>query len=154
MKHSIIFLFSLFVLVSCSSDDEGSDSISDQVLTGTLQGESFTFVAGKAFETETSAGELAYSLNLTNVAAVCDDFVGDFDLRISVTVPQEVGVFTDINIVDQNGNDTPFNNLGETVEITSLTSTSIAGKMKLSRSNSEIAEESIFEGTFTLPICQ
>ncbi|WP_157486459.1 hypothetical protein [Maribacter forsetii] len=142
-------------LVSCSNDeDSGEIGISDQPLTGILQGESFTFVDGKSFDTITFDDEEALNINLTNVSATCEDFIGDFDLRISFTVPVGVGVYTDINIVDIKNDETPFNNLDRTVEITSLTETEVSGKLKLERNSNDIAEGSSFEGSFTVPICQ
>lgn len=156
MKKTLVFGLLSLVLWSCSSDDadySANETIKDQVLTGTVQGKSFTFQGGKAFGTTTFSDEEGLSLNLTNVAANCDDAVFDFVLSISAVVPNKVGVYNDINIVDQDGDDLPFNNLDKTVEITAVSETEISGKMKLSRPESSIAEESNFEGTFTLPIC-
>lgn len=145
--------------VSCSkSDDGGGDGISDQTLTGSVEGKAFTFVGGKAFETTNFNEETVISLNLTNVAANCDDFISDFVLRISADVPNAIGVYSDINIADRDSNDgdggISFNNNGETVEITAISATKISGKMRISRPASVIAPESVFEGTFTLPLCQ
>lgn len=155
MKKLLFLVVVGLLCIGCSKDDDtSSDSIKNQNLTGIVQGKAFTFVGGKAFETTTFDDEPGLSLNLTNVSANCDDAVFDFELRISAIVPSQIGVYTNINIVDQDGNDVPFNNLDETVEITALSSTEISGKMKVSRSESSIAEETIFEGTFTLPICE
>lgn len=143
------------MFIGCSKDDDNAtESIKNQNLTGTVQSKAFTFIGGKAFETTTFDDEPGLSLNLTNVAADCTDAVFDFDLRISAVVPNKIGVYNNINIVDQDGNDVPFNNLDETVEITALSSTEVSGKMKVSRAESSIAEESVFEGTFTLLICE
>lgn len=153
-KILLLFLLSIFI-IGCSKDDENdSGDIKDQVLTGIVQGKPFIFKGGKAFGTTTFDDEPGISLNLTNVTANCDAAVFDFELRINAVVPRKVGVFNDINIVDQDGDDLPFNNLDKTVEITSLSATEISGKMKLNRPETSIAEESVFEGAFTLTICE
>ncbi|MBD0778078.1 hypothetical protein HPE56_09760 [Maribacter sp. ANRC-HE7] len=155
MKKIVLLLLLTVVGLGCSSDEENdSEGIKDQVLTGTVQGKPFTFKGGKAFNTTTFDDEPGISLNLTNVLADCDDSIFDFELRIGAVVPNRVGVFKDINIVDQDGDDIPFNNIDNTVEIIALSATEITGKMKLNRSASSIAEESIFEGSFILPICE
>lgn len=155
MKKIVLFLLLTVVVLGCSKDDENdSESIKDEVLTGTVQGKPFTFKGGKAFNTTTFDDEPGISLNITNVVADCYDSVLDFELRISAVVPNRVGVFNDINIVDQDGDDMPFNNLDSTVEIMALSATEISGKMKLDRVASSIAEESVFEGSFTLSICE
>ena len=153
-KILVLFLLSI-IIIGCSKDGESdSGDIKDQVLTGIVQGKPFTFKGGKSFGTTTFDDEPGISLNLTNVTANCDAAVFDFELRINAVVPNKVGVFNDINIVDQDGDDIPFNNLDKTVEITSLSATEVSGKMKLNRPETSIAEESVFEGTFTLTICE
>ncbi|WP_194765845.1 hypothetical protein [Tamlana sp. I1] len=154
MKFPLLACFVLVLLFNCSSSDDSSSgsSISNQNLTGTVEGESFTFVAGKAFETSFNNEDL-YSVNLTNEVVGCEDYVLDYGLKISATVPKSVGVYNDINIVTQNGNNTPVNNLNRTVEITAVSDTEISGKMKLNKEESPVSEESIFEGAFTVAIC-
>ena len=134
------------------SSDEIDGNISNQNLIGTVLGQDFTFVDGIAFET-TFGDEVLISVNLTNVGTTCDDSVLDFVLSVRAQVLNQIGVYNDINIVEQNDNGTPFNNLNQTVEITSIRNTEISGKMKIDRSSSDIAAGSSFEGTFTLPIC-
>ncbi|MBD1259397.1 hypothetical protein HZY62_02260 [Maribacter polysiphoniae] len=155
MKKIVLLLLLTAVTLGCSKDnDNDSEGIKDEVLTGTVQGKPFTFKGGKAFNTTTFDDEPGISLNITNVIADCDDSIFDFELRISAVVPNRVGVFKDINIVDQDGDDIPFNNIDNTVEIIALSATEVKGKMKLNRAASSIAEESVFEGSFTLPICE
>ena len=155
MKKIVFLILLSIVILGCSKDNESdSEGIKDQVLTGIVQGKPFTFKGGKAISTTTYDDEPGISLNITNVIANCDDAVFDFELRISAVVPNKLGVFNDINIVDQDGDDIPFNNLDNTVEITALSATEVSGKMKLNRAESSIAEKSDFEGTFTLTICE
>ena len=159
MNKFFIFFTALVICTSCSSDDEndndgGEEVVSDAPLTGTLQGEAFTVAGGIAFDTSTFDDEPAISINLTNVAAGCDDDLFDFGLRISAIVPNAVGVYTNINIVDQAGDGSPFNNPDQTVEITALSNTEISGRLSLSRETSNVEEGSNFEGTFTIPVCQ
>jgi len=153
-----LFIISLFIVTifSCSKSDDESISIKDQILTGTVEGKPFTFVAGKAFYDISFDDEEQVSINLTNVVVDCDDYVGDYILSIRARVPRQVGVFDDINIVtlDKGGDGIPFNNLNETVEITSLSETEISGNMKLRNEASSISPESIFEGSFTMSLCQ
>jgi len=150
MKKFGLICFVLLSIYSCSKD-EGRE-VKDKVLTGTVEGKAFTFKGGKAFITIFNNQEKV-SVNLTNVAADCSSNVFDFELEIRTIVPREIGVFTTINIATQDGNNTPFNHLNQTVEITALSDTQISGKMKLYKKESSLAGESIFEGTFTIPLC-
>jgi hypothetical protein len=59
----------------------------------------------------------------------------------------------DVNIVTQDGDNTPFNSLQQSIEITVISETEISGKMSLNKMESTIGPESIFEGSFTIPIC-
>ncbi len=153
MKKLFWSLVVLITFVSCSSDNDDSSSISNQILTGTVEGQAFTFMGGQAFfRSSTSTEEI--TIYLTNEDLGCETDIFDYELTISATVPNMVGVYTDINIVTQDGNNTPFNSLGETVEITSVSATEISGKMKLNKEGSEMFAESIFEGSFTVSICE
>lgn len=144
-----------FTVMSCSSDkdDSSAGDISNQTLTGTVEGKAFTVKGGQAYYRSSSNTE-EITINLTNVVVGCETSTFEYVLRISADVPNEVGVHTDINIVTQDGNETPFNSLGETVEITAVSATEISGKMKLNKKGSETFAESIFEGAFTIPICE
>lgn len=146
-KIFLIATIALFVF-SCSKDDD--EKTTNKILTGTVEGKAFTFKGGKALYRDSNDTE-NITLYLTNEVADCSDSV--LDLRIIADVPSSVGSYNEINIVTVDGLGTPFNNIGESVEITAVTETSISGKMTLNHSQSSVSEESIFEGTFTLPIC-
>ncbi|MBO0590328.1 hypothetical protein I2486_02815 [Cellulophaga sp. E16_2] len=156
MKKLFWSLILAFTVMSCSSDkdDSSADTISDQTLTGTVEGKAFTVQGGKAFfRSSTSTEEI--TIYLTNENFGCDSDIFDYTLTINASVPNMVGVYTDVNIVTQDGNNTPFNNLTETiVEITAVSDTEISGKMKLNKEGSEAFPESIFEGAFTVSICE
>lgn len=154
MKRFILICFTALSITSCSKDDNNDSGIKNQILTGTVEGEPFTFKGGKAFLTGSLIKDVEQvSINLTNFEANCDTDIFDFELEISAWIPREVGVHTGINIVTQDGSNIPFNNDKQTVEITSISDTEISGKMKLNKSGSDLFEESIFEGTFTIPLC-
>lgn len=155
MKHFFLICLTFFSLLSCSSDDDNDDSssISDQNLSGTVEGNSFTFKGGQAYFRSSSSTE-EITINLTNEPFGCETSTFDYGLKISADVPNEVGVYTDVNIVTQDGNNTPFNSIGETVEITAVSATEISGKMKLNKEGSSMFAESIFEGSFTISICE
>ncbi len=155
MKKVFLVLSFFIIFYSCSSSDDnnGGGDVKDQVLTGTVEGKPFTYKGGQAFYTTLGDEELI-SINLTNESADCSSDIFNFGLRISAWVPRNVGVFSDITIVTQDGNNTPFNHLGETVEITALSDTEVSGKIKLNDPASGIFPENIFEGTFTMPLCE
>ena len=140
--------------ISCSKDAvDSASTISNQPLTGIVEGKAFTVNGGQAFFRSSSSAE-EITIYLTNDDFGCETSIFDYNLIISATVPNMVGVYTDINIVTQDGNNTPFNSLGETVEITAVSATEISGKMKLTKESSAISAASIFEGSFTVPICE
>ncbi len=155
MKKFFAICFISLSVLSCSTDstDDDSSSVSDEVLTGTVEGQAFTFEGGMAFSSTNFSDEEVYVLNLTNEEVGCEKNLFDYGLRISVTVLKEVGVQNEVNIVTQDGDNTPFNSLQESIEITMISDTEISGKMSLNKSESTISPESIFEGTFTIPIC-
>ncbi|WP_158974134.1 hypothetical protein [Cellulophaga sp. L1A9] len=156
MKKLFWSLILAVTFMSCSSDkdDSSSSSISDQALVGTVEGEAFTVQGGKAFfRSSTSTEEI--TIYLTNENFGCESDIFDYNLTINTTVPNMVGIYTDVNIVTQDGNNTPFNHLAETiVEITAVSDTEISGKMKLNKEGTEAFPESIFEGAFTVSICE
>ncbi|GAB1857530.1 hypothetical protein MHTCC0001_23660 [Flavobacteriaceae bacterium MHTCC 0001] len=157
MKKILLVLSIALTVFNCSSSDEDNSggAISDQILTGTVEGRAFTFKGGKAFITTNFEDEEAISLNLTNVEVGCETFVGDYDLSISAIVPNQVGMHQDINIVTHQDGESPFNHLGQVLEITAISNTEVSGKMRLNfPSNDDFFKESIFEGTFTLTICE
>jgi|GEM_PF-3723569 len=155
MKNFFLGCLLIVAFVSCSSDDDGDGGVNvkDQLVTGTVQSRPFTFVGGKAFLTTNFNQEEAVSVNLTNVTANCDSSIFDYDLSISVIVPNKIGVFTEVNVVTNDDDSVPSNHLNETVEITAISATEITGKIKLNDPASGVFKENIFEGTFTLPIC-
>jgi hypothetical protein len=155
MKKLFWSLILAITVVSCSSDkdDSSTDAISNQALTGTVEGKVFTVQGGKAFfRSSTSREEI--TIYLTNEEFGCESDIFDYNLTINATVPNRVGIYSDINIVTQDGANSPFNSLGETVEITAVSETEISGKMKLNKESSEAFAESVFEGTFTVSICE
>ncbi|XMO87162.1 hypothetical protein AAFN75_02505 [Algibacter sp. AS12] len=155
MNKFFLGCFLAFSFFSCSSDDGNDSGVKNEILTGTVEGKPFTFVGGKAFDTSFN-NETLLSVNLTNERADCSSTIFDYGLSISVDVPKAVGTYNDVNIVtkDNDSQDPPFNSIGQTVEITAISATEISGKMKLNREASTIAEASIFEGTFTVPVCE
>ena len=156
MKKLFVFFTALSLLSSCSRDDGNTGEVpTNQILSGTVQGELFTFAGGLAFETVSLEEQEVLSINLTNTEAGCEESIFDFELRISATVPADVGVYEDVNITDRNGrNRTPFNNLNQTVEITAISDTEVSGILSLNRETTDLQEGSTFGGTFTVPICE
>ncbi len=138
-----VFVISFFFLASCSSDEDNSSNISDSNLSGTVSGDSFTAIGGKAFD---SGDEV--SINITNVAADCDSFISDYDLYVSTDVPLEEGTYTNANVVFHKEGETPFNYFGGTVIIETITDTSITLKIK-----AESGSDDTVEGTFTVDYC-
>lgn len=137
-----VFVISIF-LASCSSDDDNSSNISGSNLSGTVYGDSFTAVGGKAFD---SGDEI--SINITNVSADCNSSIFDYNLYISTSVLLEEGTYTNTNVVFHKEGETPFNYFGGTVIIEEITETTITVKIK-AESNSE----DTIEGTFTVDYC-
>lgn len=147
------FILAVILMAACSkSSDEG---VSDKALTGTVAGQSFTFKGGKAdYNSESEKEEGLIWLHLTNVVVGCESDVLAYDLSISARVSNIVGEQNYINIITNSDEETPFNSLGNSIEITNVSDTEISGKMKLTLEESTIVKESIFEGSFTLPICE
>ncbi len=131
-------------MISCSDDDNSGDNISNQILQGQVFGNDFTALGGKAFD----SGE-DISVNITNIAADCESSVLDYDLEISTYVRPEVGVYEGINVIFNKDGEPPYNYLGATVEVTSLTDNEITVKIKADSSS-----DKTIEGTFTVPYCQ
>ena len=152
-KYFLVFLM-IVVFVSCSKSEDDDTSIKNQEVTGTVQNEPFTFKGGKAFLTTNFNDEEAISINLTNEIVGCDVYINDYGLSISIIAPLKVGVHKEVNIVTQDGNGIPFNHLDETIEITALSDTEVSGKIKLNNPASGPFKENIFEGTFTVLICE
>ena len=142
-KIALTLLITL--MISCSDDDDNSgDNISNQILQGQVFGNDFTALGGKAFD----SGE-DISVNITNIAADCESSVLDYDLEISTYVRPEVGVYEGINVIFNKDGEPPYNYLGATVEVTSLTDNEITVKIKADSSS-----DKTIEGTFTVPYCQ
>ncbi|WP_158845284.1 hypothetical protein [Algibacter sp. L1A34] len=141
-KIALTLLISL--MISCSDDDNSGDNISNQILQGQVFGNDFTALGGKAFD----SGE-DISVNITNIAADCESSVLDYDLEISTYVRPEVGVYEGINVIFNKDGEPPYNYLGATVEVTSLTDNEITVKIKADSSS-----DKTIEGTFTVPYCQ
>lgn len=155
MKRFFLVLAISVFFLNCSSDDDDGGGVKNQVLTGTVEGESFTFKGGKAFFTTNFEEEEVVSVNLTNVAVGCESFISMYDLYISVRVPKSIGTHKDVNIVTYKNGNPPFNHLEETIEITALSDTEISGKIKLNNpASGDLFKENIFEGTFTVAICE
>lgn len=144
IKITLVLFISL--IVSCSSDDDNinENNIANQTLQGTVFGNDFTALVGKAFD---SGDDI--SVNITNIVADCDSSVLDYDLEISTYVTAEVGVYEGINVVFNKDGETPHNYLSGTVEVTSLTETEITVKIK-----ADSSDNNNIEGSVTVPYCQ
>ena len=149
MKKLIIYIFLITTLVfiasACNSDD-GNDMapVSDEPLTGMVNGYEFSALGGKAFD----SGDNEISINITNIEAGCNSFILDYDLQISVYVPFEIAAHKDLNIAFHSNGATTINNFSSTVVITYISDTQIAGKI---RSKWDI--ENYVEGRFKIPYC-
>ena len=140
-KLFMLIALSIFT-IGCSSDDD-SKSISNQTLQGSVFGESFTAVGGKAY---TSGDDL--SVNITNETADCSSTIFDYDLYVSTYVTPEVGTYNNVNVIFHSGDETPYNYLSGTVEVTAISDTEITVKIL-----AESSSEKTVEGVFTVPIC-
>lgn len=136
-----VFLVSIFI-ASCSNDDSFLN-ISNSNLSGTVSGDSFTAVGGKAFD---SGDEV--SINITNITANCNSSVLDYDLYISTSVPLEKGTYKNTNVVFQKDGETPLNFTNGTVEVVDVTTNTITVKIKASAGS-----EDTIEGRFAVEYC-
>ncbi|TCI93063.1 hypothetical protein [Tenacibaculum sp. M341] len=140
----ITCLFLLVCFVACSDDENVGGTVSNEPLKGSVFGETFVALGGKAFD----SGENV-SINITNeVTAVCSSSVLDYNLYISATVPAKVGVYENTNVSFHKEGETPLNVLQSTVEITSVTDSQIMVKVK---SNS--SSDNVVDGLFTVAYC-
>lgn len=101
MKHASFLLLLcafLFVSVSCSDDDDnptgsGSLEFKDQVLSGKIDGEDFTFVIGRAERATFPEGEYRFELTSVGSSSICDEFFLDGN-QVIFTLPLATGVVT------------------------------------------------------------
>lgn len=154
-KVKVYFLALFFIgLIGCS-EDEGSDddsegdSISNQTIQGTVFETNFIAAGGKAFDTS-FGGVDQVSINITNTDANCDDYISDFDVYISTSVPFEVGTYEEVNVAFWKDGETPLNVLQSTVIIEEITDSRITVKIK---SQASFSEDEV-EGVFTVDYCE
>ncbi|CAH8284659.1 hypothetical protein EV196_101237 [Mariniflexile fucanivorans] len=100
-------------------------------------------MGGKAY---TSGDDL--SVNITNETADCSSTIFDYDLYVSTYVTPEVGTYNNVNVIFHSGDETPYNYLSGTVEVTAISDTEITVKIL-----AESSSEKTVEGVFTVPIC-
>jgi hypothetical protein len=153
LMYSMLLATSL--LFSCSSSDDDNNNNNDGFATtpvsGTVYNTNFTMVGGKA-TSMTSNGVEVFDIYLTETAITCDetDNLGP----LWITVPAAVGTYdfsSGAHIQFQDPNSSDFEGaLDAQIEITSITATTITGKLKGSGFNEG---ENDINGTFTVQYC-
>lgn len=148
-------------LTSCSSDDSndnnnggGNGGNANSPVSGTLYGNSFSLGGSKANMIEMSGVE-SVNVYLTAENLGCET-TGSMDFPIQIITPKEVGVhtigqgvmiyFTDPNSTGTNSSASS----GSTVEVISVTETTITGIVRAS----SITTDNNIIGKFETPICQ
>lgn len=147
LKTAIILLS---ILLSNCSDNKvnivtSTEDITDENLSGTVYGESFTAMGGKAFD----IGDDSVSINITNVSGGCDSLISEYDLYISTTFSLQLGTYKGLNIIFHKDGETSLNFFGTILEVSSFTDTTITVKIKI-----ESGTENNIEGSFTLDYCK
>lgn len=144
-KLSSLAILAIF-FISCSSEtDDSNGAISEQALSGTVQGSTFLATGGKSFVNNNGS----VSIILTNTVADCPTNILDFVYYISTDVPNRIGLHENVIVVFGKENKTPVNVLNSTVEVSEITDTQIIGKIK----SQSVTEENKVEGIFTVNIC-
>ena len=148
MKWFFNLLFISITLLTISCSDNGTvatPTISDALLTGTVFGEDFSALGGKAFD----VGEYV-SINITNEDVSCDSNILNYDIYISSVFILQQGTYQGINIVFHKNGELPLHYLqGTTLQVVEFDDTSITVKIKV-----ETNAENSIEGTYTVDYCK
>lgn len=157
-KLSLCLLLALSVLTSCSDDDSNNTDtnsgggLTNNPLSGTVYGQDFTIQGGRA-QHVTMFNVESISIDVSALALGCGAPSTDTSFPIRIVAPRQEGTFTtDVYVTFNDPNSTDYVSVsgGNTVEITSLTATTVKGKV---RSGSTTTNNYI-NGSFELPICQ
>ena len=156
--RKLLFISSIIIFSSCSKDEDNGPAYEflDQDLQGTIDGEAFVFGDGIV---SSSDGELSFDLlSDMETESACEQFgFGDF-VSVFFTIPEAEGIVElSLNLQSFEGQTvTMFNpetslNVIATegaVEITSITETSVSGKMDVKYDG-----ENFVNGNFTAVFC-
>jgi hypothetical protein len=161
----LLTLAAIVFISSCSEseDPEAAYDFKEQVAQGQIEGDAWTFSAGKAFLTEDQEGNIIYSVNMysdqetAGTSDVCRLFGADFD-EIFFSIPTEVGVYElsfDLNssssrtatLFDRENTLNVIVSDGA-IEIIAVTETQVTGRMDI-----KSGSDNFINGNFTLDIC-
>lgn len=155
MKNLSRIVLSLFMLtvMSCSSDeDSGSGdtkAISNNPVSGKLFGKTFQMNSNKA-RNANIFGEESVEVYLSAENLGCG-VLGTSGYPIYIVAPRKVGVHTTnvfLTFNDPNSDDFISLSNGLTIEIISISETSVVGKVKAASQSTESSIEGKFESTF------
>ncbi|MFW5759757.1 MAG: hypothetical protein ACOCXH_02115 [Cyclobacteriaceae bacterium] len=160
------FLLSLVIAITflsaCSSEDGDPSATYDfkeQIAQGQIEGEAWTFEAGKALLTEDQDGNPIYSIkmysNNETITEVCSFFGAEFD-EVFFSLPTEIGVYKlsfsssnsrTVTLFDRENIMNVIASDGA-VEIIAISETQITGRADIRSGN-----DNFINGNFTLEIC-
>jgi len=161
---TILTASSLLIFTSCGDDDDGgdtgTDTCSEALATGSINGKAFEFQAGNAFDVSDGIAFNMFSTDVTimDLCTFRSDF-GDDAVSIRGTFPNSTVGRTDLflsadlsegftlNLFDAEGFTNNFASEGF-VEITGITDTTITGFLSAEAGDDEVC------GTFELTRCQ
>lgn len=142
------------LLISCTSEDSDESAnggFSNDPVSGVVYDEAFTFGGGKASPITVNGVESLYiylgesALNCESSTSACP---------IWIVVPEAVGSYTpqtDGHLQFEDNADGGFEgSLDAEIEITSITATTVTGKVK---ATGFYDDENSINGTFTVPYC-
>ena len=149
MKKLILLLF-VFVFIINSCDDADTNPVFDfknQTVQGTIEGVAWLFKEGLA---ENSQGGLSIQLSSTDYASPCDEFVINTQIRFFIN---EAGTGEFNMDTDGFANFIGFGFVTGGLEITSLSASSVSGKVDVEYTDDVSGVVSEINGNFTVPIC-
>lgn len=147
LKNFCVLIFSLILVVGCSSDDDSGSEGSNAPISGKSFGESFTMQGGYATE-EVVFGVDSYTIEVSTVSLDCD--APESSIVADIICPSSVGVHTNnvyATFYDSEG-DFQTISLNNRVEITSNTGGRLKGKVNVPGLGSYK-----MTGTFDVPFC-
>lgn len=164
MFKKLLFTFILsFLLTGCdqeSNDGNDGDSsfvISEQTLTGTINGKSFTFVSGSFEEDSFDPTKISVTLYNVTLADVCNPGISTGKVKVFFSIPESVGEINlswgesnsqTVTMYDSDGNQNIIATEGK-INIISISNTTLEGGLVTAS-----FEGSQVNGKFTLTRCE
>jgi len=153
MKNMKPLLFLLLpAFISCKKQTDQPVTVQpDHVVSGTIYGQAFSTVSSKADKKTIDFNESGYEIRFSSAANQgCGSPDDNFDVMLRV--PNKVGKFKDqyyVDISNPSNSDGMMDVMGATLEIKSITATTITGTIDVtfSKINSHV------DGAFTVKIC-